>query len=119
MKDRTTQFESLANLIRSKSLQHSLEWMPSNYANSYQSDLGNGAIMISFNGEEYDIDGNPLPIFNLAFINELGKVFHTIAVYSTTDDKYEMLKDIYDSAYDSYMKTDETYRSMMDAIIKK
>lgn len=119
MKDRKNQFENLANLIRSKSLQHSLEWTPSNYANSYQSDLGNGVILISFSEEEYDINGVQIPVFTLAFINERGNTFHTIAVYSSSDEKFEMLKDIYDSAYDSYMKTDETYRSMMDAIMKK
>ena len=119
MKDRKTQFESLADIIRSKSLQYSLDWSPSNYANFYQTALGNGVILISFSEDDVDFNGERVPELSLSFINERGQTVHTIAAYTQFDAEYEMLKDIYESAYDSYMKTDETYRSMMDAIMKK
>lgn len=119
MKDRKTQFENLAKLIRSKSLQYSLDWSPSNYANSYQSTLGNGTILITYNEETDGYNGEQIPEFTLSFINERGETIHAINTFLKSDSQYELLKDIYESAYDSYMKTDDTYRSMMDAIMKK
>ncbi|MDE7347570.1 MAG: hypothetical protein K2N48_12640 [Muribaculaceae bacterium] len=118
MKDRKSQFEDLARHIRSKSQQDALIWTPSNYINSYQTPLGNGVVLITHNEDEVSYGNEPIPEFCLAFINERGETIHSIEAFTKSDPQYELLKDIYYSAYDSYMRTDETYRSMMDAIMK-
>ena len=118
MKERKEQFEKLAEIIKSKSQNDALEWTPSNYSNSYQTPLGNGEILITYN-DPVEYGNAPIPEFCLAFINKKGETIHSINAYISTDPEYEMLRDIYDAAYDSYMRTDETYRSMMDDIIKK
>lgn len=119
MDNRKSQFEHLAKIIKSKSQQQVLEWSASNYANAYQSPLGKGVIMITHNQEDGGYISEPIPEYSLAFINELGVTFHTIDAYLSSDEDYQMLKDIYESAYDSYMRTDETYKSMMEDIINK
>lgn len=119
MDNRNLQFESLARMIKSKSTQQALDWSASNYANAYQTPLGTGIIMISHSEDNGYYGSEPIPQYSLAFINEFGVTFHTIDAYLSTDPEYEMLKEIYDSAYDSYMKTDETYKSMVRDIMSK
>ncbi|MDE5886081.1 MAG: hypothetical protein K2H46_00675 [Muribaculaceae bacterium] len=119
MNNRKSQFEQLARMIKSKSQQKALEWSASNYANAYQSPLGKGVILITHNEDEGSYGTDPIPVYSLAFINELGVTFHTIDAYLSSDPQYEMLKDIYESAYDSYMRTDDTYNSMMSDILSK
>lgn len=118
MNDRKQQFEKLAELIRSKSQNDALVWTPSNYLNSYQTPLGNGEVLINYN-DPTEYGNAPIPEYCLAFINKKGETVYSINAFINSDPEYKLLRDIYDAAYDSYMRTDETYRSMMDDIIQK
>lgn len=115
MKDRKEQFEKLAGIIRTKSIQDALIWSPSNYVNSYQTTLGIGEVLITFNEEEPEY-GDPIPEYSLSFINERGETIYSIDAYLSSDKEYDMLKDIYESAHDSYMRTEDTLKSMFDDI---
>ncbi len=119
MNTRESQFEGLARLIKSKSLQKALEWVPSNYANTYQTQLGNGMILITNNSDDGIYRSEPSPDFSLSFINKRGATVHSINAYLPSDKNYAMLKEIYELAQDYFMMTDETYQSMMDDIMKK
>lgn len=119
MINRESQFEHLARMIRNKSRQKVLEWGPSNYANSYQTSLGKGIVLITHNEEDGIYGSDPVPEYSLSFINSLGATIHSIHAILSSDNSYEMLKEIYDLASDYYLMTDETYQSMMDDIMKK
>lgn len=114
------QYRILAEEIRQKSSRGLIAWAPGNYQTTYTASLGRGAIMIAFNDQEDCYTETP-PLYSLFFLNERGETFHAINVYSRDESNadYQRLKDIYDQAHNSYMKIDETLKSMFDDIQSK
>ena len=114
------QYKKLTEEIRQKSKECLIAWTPSNYNDTYEATLGRGAILIEHNepSEEYYPE---TPVYSLSFLNERGEVFHSIKVFHefVDTDKFQCLKDIYEYAYKSYMKIDETLKSMFEDINSK
>lgn len=114
------QYKWLATEIRLKSQQGLIPWSPSNYQDTYEASLGKGAIIITYNdlSEGYCEEH---PVYTLSFVNERGDVFHSMNAFSKDQlsPDYDLLKDIYEFAHRSYMKIDETLRSMFEDINSK
>lgn len=110
------QFIRLTEEILSKNKRNLISWSPSNYSSVYQAPLGKGVIMISFDedGPHSNPEGNLYPIYSISFINERGEKFFSFGAIDEDDLYYELLKEIYQTAHSSYMKIDETLKSMFD-----
>lgn len=112
-------YRSLAEDIRRKASR--LEWKRSNYDDSFELSLGKGTVIISNNEKilEEDFDAN-IPLYSLQFLNGRGE---TITVIETdgsyVDENKPLLEDIYQQAFNTYMQTEETLRSMMDDLSTK
>ncbi len=115
------QYQLLADQIRFESRFNHLTWSPSNYLNTYQTPLGIGTIMIMYDEDapREAANGYPNPMYTLSFINERGETFHSLVAIDDADSNYELLKEIYESAHNSYMKIEETLKSMFDDIFKR
>lgn len=110
-------YTSLVNEIKEKTIKGLLPWIPSSYASTYETPLGNGAVTIMFDDARsggFGISSDYSPIATLSFYNARGEVFNTISCYLADDEFYADLKAIYDAAYNNYMKIDETLKSMFD-----
>lgn len=105
--------------IKEKSRKGLIAWTPSSHGDTYQANLGKGAIMIMSDDNEYgdstdSYSQNERIIASLSFLNERGEVFNGIYCFSTLDECNNDLKEIYESAHNSYMQIDETLQSMLD-----
>ena len=116
-----SQFIQLTYEILTKSRENLISWSPSNYASTYQAKLGKGIIMISYDSEvsRNDNDGNPCSIYSISFLNERGQTFYSFGVLDEDDIYFDILKEIYYCAHSSYMKIDETLKSMFDDIMNR
>ncbi|MDE6338553.1 MAG: hypothetical protein K2K97_02050 [Muribaculaceae bacterium] len=102
--------------IKEKSRRGMIAWSPSSYSATFQAPLGKGMITIMFDPElpaTLPVDYDP-PVATLSFLNERGETFNSINAFSTKDDYYTDLVEIYTSARNGYMKIDETVQSMFD-----
>lgn len=104
--------------IRLKSKDGLIAWEPCSRPNVYKAVLGRGSIMIEHNGQSEEYYPEMSPLYSLSFLNGLGEVFHSIRVYKCTvaNKDFQLLKDIYEYAYMSHMKVEETLKSMLDDI---
>lgn len=106
-------YARLLSEIKEKSKKGTISWSPSSFVNTFEAPLGTGSIMITHD-PNVQLQHCDTPLASLSFINERGEVFHTIDCQSTLDTEYADLKEIYDSAYENYMKIGETLKSMFD-----
>lgn len=106
-------YHMLVNDIRDKSKKGLITWEPSSFSNSYQATLGNGAIVITHCDDAEIYDNDIPPTLSLSFLNERGDIFHEIKSYTIKDEGYQELDEIFQSAHNTYMKIDETLRSMI------
>lgn len=113
-------FLDLAQRIYDKTKRNALNWTPGSTANSYQTPLGSGAVLIWYNTEEeqYPINFN-CPLVGLTFLNDRGETIGSVNSFDSTDSNYEMLNKIYSLAENNYMKIDETIKSMFDDLLKR
>lgn len=113
-------FLDLAQRIYDKTKRNALNWTPGSTANSYQTPLGSGAVLVWYNTveEQYPIDYDP-PLVGLTFLNDRGETIGVVNCFDTTDSIYEMLNRIYNLAENNYMKIDETIKSMYDDLLKR
>ncbi len=103
--------KELANRIKEETANKRLNWVASAYSNSFRLSLGKGMVVLDNN------KNNPmLPIFAMTIYNEKNSPIDQLTADSSTDENYELLKQIYDLAENDYMKKDETYQSMFDAL---
>lgn len=108
-----TTYARLLSEIKEKSKKGTISWSPSSFVNTFEAPLGTGSIMITHDTNP-TFQNDSSPIASLSFINERGEVFHSIESMSILDAEYSDLKEIYDSAYENYMKIGETLKSMFD-----
>lgn len=112
-------YRALAEEIRLKASR--LDWERSNYADSFEIELGLGTVIISNN--EAQISNNPLfdlPLYSLRFLNERGETVYSIDSYGGEgDENRALLEDLYGQAFNTYMQTEDTYRSMIDDLSTK
>lgn len=115
------QYINLAEQILNKSKRNLISWNRGNYDDTYQTALGKGVIMISFDNKEprFDPEGNQYPLYSLSFINEKGETFYSIYSVDKDDAYYDLLDKIYKQAHSSYMKIEETLKSMIDDLMNR
>lgn len=115
---RNNEFLRLARLVREKTKRNAINWVPGSVVNSYQSSLGKGGILIIYDEEEFPLpDGSFNPLIQLSFLNERGDFIGSVNCETIKDENYELLKEIYDSAENTYKKIDETIKSMYDDLL--
>lgn len=103
----------MLGLIEEKSKMGLIGWIPSSNKSAYQTTLGKGSITVWKQTDDYDENPLDWPIAYLNFINDRGEIFDSVSAYEY-DETYEQLCRIYLYAHNSYMKTDETLKSMLD-----
>lgn len=126
------QFKKLAEEILKKSKQNLLPWHPGNYTGCYETGLGQGAVVILHNTLSTDFYGNPIddedspPTYSLSFLNQRGDSIGSLDTYiyekaniPSLDAEFSLLKEIYETAHNSYMMTDETLKSMFEDLLSK
>lgn len=113
-------FLDLAKRIHDKTKLNVLNWVPGSSANSYQTTIGSGAVLIWSNmpDEQYPAD-YVMPLVGLTFLNDRGENIGSVDCYDSTDSNYEMLCQIFNLAENSYMKIDETIKSMYDDLLQR
>lgn len=112
-------FLDLAQRIYDKTKRNSLNWIPGSTANSYQTPLGTGAVLVWFNTLDDQCSADYLmPLVGLTFLNDRGENIGTVNCFDLTDSNYELLNQIYNLAENSYMKIDETLKSMYDDLLQ-
>lgn len=113
-------FLDLAQRIYDKTKRNALNWTPGSTANSYQTPLGSGAVLVWYNmqEEQYPADYD-VPLVGLTFLNDRGENIGSVDCFDSTDTNYEILCQIYNLAENSYMKIDETIKSMYDDLLQR
>lgn len=109
-------YQTIIEKIRNNSSKGLISWTPGSYASTYYANIGNGSVSV-FHDTEPDPMlpvGFPSPIGVIKFMNSRGEEFKSFQVFYTTDEDYELIRDMYDIAHNSYMMIDETLRSMID-----
>ena len=102
---------TLAKRIKQETQNKTLEWVKSSYANTYRLSLGSGMISL-----EKHFDMNNIPCYSFTVYNERNTAIDTLHADIDDTDNYNILKDIYELAEGLYLKTDETFNSMFDAL---
>lgn len=109
MKDNRTL--ELAKRLKVETENKKINWAKSTYANSYRLSLGNGMVVL-----DYNPDKPMLPLFSFSILNENGTVVDSLAVNTNADENYKLMVNIFNLAENNYMKIDETFKSMFDAL---
>ena len=87
-----------------------LEWVKSSYPNSYRLSLGSGMIVLDYTLT--DIDQS---LYTFSVFNDRNIIIDSITVVNS-DDMFDELKQLYALAENRYLKKDDTYKSMFDAL---
>lgn len=114
MNDRDT-IKKLAERIKKNTESKTLSWNPSSRNNSFETKLGDGSVIISFNRDPFSISSYELSLFNKSGVN-IGSIlaFGNIDTSGEKDSDYRLLEEIYTLAEHSSKKFDETLQSMFN-----
>lgn len=102
---------ALAKRIKEETMKNKLFWVRSSDPNTYRLSLGSGLIMLSF-----DPSRIITPYYTFSVYNEKNTVIDEIKATPNEQDNWNLLKEIYERAESSFLKKDETYKSMFDAL---
>lgn len=108
----------LAQLILRRTKEQNVVWNPSSNANTYQAAIGQGVVLVYFDIAAQDnrpMDIEP-PLGFISFLNIRGETLYCITSFTTEDGNFSIIKDLYQLAKDSYLKTNETIQSMFDEL---
>lgn len=117
------QFRKLAQEISTK--QKLMSWSPGGYEDTYCSPLGTGEISIAYNSQYESIEDLSPDTweYSLTFFNSRGEVLERLITTRQEKDilfsDYKLLHDLYHTADNIYMMTDDTLKSMFDDIYSK
>ncbi len=108
---------ALAKKIKEETEKKALNWEKSTAFFSYRLSLGNGMIVIDWNPvRNMRPDGSQIPEYVLDVYNDRDIVIDSLSAEDSYDENYSLLKEIYDLAESYYLKKDDTYKSMFDAL---
>lgn len=102
---------ALAKRILEETENKRINWVRSTNAYSYRVSLGSGMIVLESNP-----DSNIFPKYKLSIFNDNNIELDSLEIMNSTNENYSLLKKIYELAENNYLKKDETYESMFDAL---
>ena len=109
MKDNRTL--ALAKRIKDETGKKLLNWEQSIHANSYRLSLGKGMVVIDLNSSIQN-----LPYYSFSVYNERNMPIDTLTADAGNPEYFNLLKELFEKVRGLFLKRDETYESMFDAL---
>lgn len=108
----------LAQLIFRRTKEQNVVWNPSSNKNTYQATIGQGAVLVYFDVAAQDNCPMDIeqPLGFISFLNVRGETLYSITSFTADDSNFTIIRDLYQLAKDSYLKTNETIQSMFDEL---
>ena len=104
---------ALATRIKEETEINKLNWVKSSSANAYRLSLGSGMILL-----DYHPAGFEPAYYQFTVHNDRNTPIDSLVAYDNENDKdnFHLLENIYNLAENFFLKIDETYQSMFNAL---